>query len=820
MKKLFLSLAVTSALGLTGCLSDGDNAPVTHEEINISATRVVFDPGMGKLTVPTDILLGGTTDGTLMLPVANRDNYADPSAAISALDGWSTAMPFDFEFDGTFNENGDPIGIDGRSVTAVGSIRMYEAVMGADMSVEACATVPAGAVCTITGELSHGEDFTVVWANNKARVIPLKPLKPKTGYVVSITDNVVDEIGRSVAPSTTYYTLSKPIATDPIGGASEQALQGMINSQRGALAAAGVDVSTVIHSNSFTTQSVGDVLGVIKQMMLQPSLAPQLVAGPTGANAGQLLAQAGQVTPGSQSYMVATAADIYAGQVNLPYFSPVPTAAKPDAPLKGRWQATAVSPASIQIALGSGALTQDELIATLVGLGLNPAEVLADPRKLAGAIPYEAAPLALYNPNFDPTKAVHPETNPRGLDQGRHLTKFNPIPRPQNLPQVPLLMSVPNLAVANALRAAQQLPALEQPAEGWPIVIFQHGITGSKENFLAIAGTFAMFGHAAIAIDHPLHGERGFPGGINATTGKGSPTNYLNLASLLTARDNLRQSVSDLLGVRLSLSNGAANFGGAAINGNDVKFTGHSLGAMAGHNFVALANTTVGGDMAPIVDPLYKVKAGALGMPGVGIAPFLLESQSFGPLIGGMLSFQSFPKFAEFALEEATNSGVVPGSDEFMNKLGVYYTMYFNGVASAPEAAARDALLAQFQFAAQTVVDSGDPLNYMRRMVSSKTPVFLIEALGDKTIPNSTAHPLGGTEPMIRLLGLASIKGPAQSTDGKPVTGAARYLKGGHAGLLSPADDAATTANQQTAIAAWFGTGMLLLNVDPTLVKQ
>lgn len=816
MKKLFLSLAVASALGLTGCLSDGDKAPVTKEEVNIAATRVVFDPGMSKLTIPTDILLGGTTDGTLNLPVANQDNYADPQVAISALDGWSTAMPFEFEFDGAFDEDGKAIHINGQSVMAEGAIRIHEAVMGADMSVEDCAAVPAGAVCTITGELKHGEDFTVVWADKKAQVVPLRPFKAKTGYVVSISDQVVDEIGRKVAPSTTYYMLSKPLATDPIGGAQEQALQGIINSQRNALAAAGVNLDTVIHSNSFTTQSVADVLTVIKQLMLQPALAPRLVAMPTGANAGQLLAQAGQVAPGSSSYLVASSADIYAGQVNLPYFSPVPTADAPDAPLTGRWQATAVSPASIQIGLSSGALTQDELIATLVGLGLDPMEVLADPTKLAGAIPYEAAPTALYNPNFDPADA---SKGPRGLDQGRHLTKFNPIPRPQTIAQVPLLMSVPNLTTVNAVRAAQGLSAITQPADGWPVVIFQHGITGSKENFLAIAGSFALFGQAAIAIDHPLHGERGFPGGINATSGKGSPTNYLNLASLLTARDNLRQSVADLLGLRLSLSNGAANFGGAAINGHNVQFAGHSLGAMAGHNFVAIANTSLGGDLGAMADPLYRVKAAALGMPGVGIAPFLLESQSFGPLIGGMLSFQSFPKFAEFALEEATNSGVIPGSDAFMGSLGKYYAMYFGGVASPAEIAARDSLLGQFQFAAQTVIDSGDPLNYTRMLVAAETPVFLIEALHDETIPNTTAHPLGGTEPMIRLLGLASINGPVMSEDGAPVTGVARYKKGGHSGLLNPSADAATTMNQQEAISAWFGTGLLLLNVNAELVN-
>ncbi|RUO37081.1 alpha/beta hydrolase [Aliidiomarina taiwanensis] len=810
MKKLFLSLAVTSALGLTGCLADGEKAPISNEEVNIAATRVVFDPGMGKLTIPTDILLGGTTDGTLNIPVANQDNYADPQAAMAALDGWSTAMPFEFEFDGSFDENGNAIGIDGASVTAPGSIRIHEAVMGADMRVEACGAVPAGAVCTITDELTYGEDFAVQWVNNKARVIPLRPFKPNTGYVVSITDKVVDELGRSVQPSTTYYTLSKPLATDPIGGATEQALQGIINSQRGALAAAGVDVDTVIHSNSFTTQSVGEVLGVVKQMMLQPSLAPQLQAQPLGVTAADLLGLA----PGTPNHAVASAAMVYAGQVNLPYFSPVPTQDSPEAPLSGRWQATAVSPASIKIALESGAVTVEELGAILVQLGMDPNEVLADPRKLAGAIPYEMAPTALYNPEYNPMDVE----SVRGLDQGRHLTKFNPIPRPQNLPQVPLMMSVPDVDTVNAVRAQQGADPIAEPAGGWPVVIFQHGITGSKEQFLAIAGTLAVFGHATVAIDLPLHGDRGFPGGINATSGMGSPTNFLNLASLLTARDNLRQAVSDLLGLRLSLSNGAANFGGANINGNNVKFVGHSLGAMTGHNFVAMANTPMEGDAAA-ANPLYTVQAAALGMPGAGIAPFLIESGSFGPLVGGMLAFQQIAPFAEYALEEATNSGIVPGSDAFMANLGKYYETFFNGIASPAVVAARDSLLSQFQLAAQTVVDSGDPLNFIGKMNATETPLFLIEALGDTTIPNSTAHPLSGTEPMIALLGLENLTTLTTSQDGEPVTGAARYIEGGHGGLLLPTDPA-TTQNQQQAIGTWFDSNLLMLPINPALVPQ
>jgi len=102
-------------------------------------------------------------------------------------------------------------------------------------------------------------------------------------------------------------------------------------------------------------------------------------------------------------------------------------------------------------------------------------------------------------------------------------------------------------------------------------------------------------------------------------------------------------------------------------------------------------------------------------------------------------------------------------------------------------------------------------------MVATETPVFLIQAQGDATIPNSTAHPLGGTEPLIRELGLPGITGLTQSEDGSPISGAARYRLGGHSGLLAPVDPA-TTANQQQVIGTWFQTNMLVLPVNPELV--
>ncbi|MFP3398527.1 hypothetical protein SB749_19585, partial [Brevibacterium sp. SIMBA_078] len=87
----------------------------------------------------------------------------------------------------------------------------------------------------------------------------------------------------------------------------------------------------------------------------------------------------------------------------------------------------------------------------------------------------------------------------------------------------------------------------------------QHGITADKSSIFGIAGTLASQGIATVAIDHPLHGDRGFDldedGTVEYIAEDGSATAYMNLQSLLTTRDNLRQSISDLLGLRYSLNN-------------------------------------------------------------------------------------------------------------------------------------------------------------------------------------------------------------------------------------------------------------------------
>ncbi len=133
-----------------------------------------------------------------------------------------------------------------------------------------------------------------------------------------------------------------------------------------------------------------------------------------------------------------------------------------------------------------------------------------------------------------------------GLDSTRHLTKYNSIPKVQSVANVPVQVTKPILPIINGVRASLQLAPIAMPESGWPVVIMQHGITTNKETMLTLTAQLSIQGFATIAIDHPRHGERGIDvdadgnDDFNATTG--SVLSYMNLSSLLVARDSLRQS--------------------------------------------------------------------------------------------------------------------------------------------------------------------------------------------------------------------------------------------------------------------------------------
>ncbi len=818
MKKLVLSLAIISALSLSGCGSE------TIEDVKkdvaengtpiVDSARVVFDPSNGVLSVPTDLLFTDTLDGTLNIPMDDPTDSADPYFALNALDGWSTTNPFvlDINF---------PTGtsLDGNSVFSPASVKIFEALMGGDPG---CEEVPRGAACTVVGELTFGVDFVTQASGNSVAVVPLKPLKPKTSYILALTNNLKDNNGRAVAGSTTYDSVRQDIATLPLGSDAQRGLQGVINSYENAITAAGADKDALIYTMAFTTQSTVDVSVTSKALMASnvPAMVEAAMTGipaigvmDTGMSVADILAD--QIP--AELVPLYSTANFMQGTITLPYYLGVPSAENPMAPTNDWWKSLCDSGAMLAGFVAGGGTLPDGPLSVSDGTCMAVSE---------------AAGLAA--PGLRDVSSVFP------LDVERNLTKFSPVPKANASVDVFVQMTTPDVAVANAVRAGLGLPAnLVEPASGWPVVILQHGITSKKEDMLAITGILSMYGLATVAINHPLHGDPDvfgglLPGGsrgfdltgdgvdeINATTV--SATHYMNLASLLTMRDNLRQSTSDLVGLRLGL-----NFlGGLHAEGNPIKvdssnvhFLGHSLGAIAGINFIALTNTS----LDPQVDPLFAVKTNALAYPGVMMANFLMESAAFGDVIKSNLTYSASEDFQGY-VAQVHQSELPPTEAELVG----YYRDFY-ALLTPEQQGALNGIFAGFTFAAQTVSDSVDPANYAAMMAATNTPTHLMEVIGngsdnlpDQVIPNSiSSTPFGGTEGAIALLGLQGISETTQDAE-NPVSGAVRYLFGHHGSILDPsakpeAPDAvmtgAATTEMQSQVANFFSSGGHLISVQ------
>jgi PKD repeat protein len=67
---------------------------------------------------------------------------------------------------------------------------------------------------------------------------------------------------------------------------------------------------------------------------------------------------------------------------------------------------------------------------------------------------------------------------------GGAVTRYNPLPVATAPLQIPVLMTVPNA------KAGQQ----SKPATGWPVVIFQHGITQNRTNLFLLADALSFAG--------------------------------------------------------------------------------------------------------------------------------------------------------------------------------------------------------------------------------------------------------------------------------------------------------------------------------------
>jgi Pla-1/cef family extracellular lipase len=806
MKKMLFSLSVAAALA--GCgggetLEDVKNNSVTV----IPKATVKFDPANGVISVPNDLLMSGTLDGTINIPgELNSENvsiprtaYADPQLAIGALDGWSTQVPF--KIDLTFPPG---ISLDETSAASPGSVRIFEVIMGASLTDAECSQAPAGAACKLVGELTFGVDFVTQASGDAVAIVPLKPFKAGSSYINVLTTGLKDSEGRSIEPSSTYATVKQEA---PLVTPSQLALQGAVNSYENVVVSSGdITKDDIIFSAAMTMQSAGPVLGTIKKVLAasltEPTIPTPALQIPTQpmANVQQAFALQGVTVPD-----IFQVAQYQKGSIQLPMYLGTPTGKEISDLNDTYWQGMCDSAVAI---LGYKAQAGEAF----------PTDPISTNDAMCAAL-------------------SDGQLRDLGLDSTKHLTKYNSLPKMQSMANVPVQITKPILPVVNAYRSGLGLePFTAMPAGGWPVVIMQHGITTQKESMLTLTAQLSLQGFATVAIDHPRHGERGVDVDVdgnddfNATTG--SVLSYMNLSSLLVARDSLRQSSADLLGLRLGL-----NFSGdSSLNSTDVSYIGHSLGSIVAPAFIAQTNSP----LAEQVDPLFKVNAVALASGGGGIASFLLESAAFGPFIQGSVLSQAgtaeADEFNAFLNADAlSNCGaLLPDMQDFLscgfNEFAASLTM----AGETDKLANIKGVMTQFVFAAQTALDSGDPTNYAATVKALETPVYMNVVVGDGTennkpdqvIPPMTAsNPIAGTVPLANFMGLETV-----STTQAPTEMGSSYLvkfnTGHHGSVLTPAQDerksttvagsAAANAEMQLQIATYLVSRGRLLSVSDT----
>ncbi|WP_322863062.1 VolA/Pla-1 family phospholipase [Aeromonas allosaccharophila] len=811
MKKKLIYAAVLSAL-LAGCGGD-DNKGDTTSSLDYALS--------GANGIRPSVLAPRASDGTLKFSTETAD-LSNPVSALSTLDGWSTTQPVQLV----------PATVTGVSVPAPAASEYASAVAPLyllELVLDPVTQRPVGV--KNNKPLTYGTDFVVSDGGGKLNLVPLKPLNPSSYYMIVATDSLKDSRGTPLKAGGDYSNFKSAAGATT----QEQTINGLISLQEGLFkAATGITSDRVIFSDWFATQSGADVLLAVKSAAASVLKSPSLDAASlwkqdargntslpatytiSSLNGGvdfltQLAAEpflpqdqkdalSAAFGTGMPLNGVALLTKVYTGTVKLPYFLSTPALAGSwDKAKTQSWHGAIPSLYAIANALKAG---DTEVIGGLVGAGVDPAllgELIADPSRQSELLT-EASKLI----------GVTLTSGGKPLDAERNIGRFNPLPTLTEVQSVPL-----------------RIFATGPLANVTDVIIYQHGVTSIKENAYALAlgqigaGATASKSVAVVVIDHPLHGERGYAlsGSTDTVTTSENPTPYLNLGYLTVARDNLKQSVADLLGLRLAVGLANAKGLGGQLGGAGLKvhFLGHSLGAIAGANLLAVANQTTGSVLA---DALFKFDTGGLAMPGGGIAPLLLNSPSFGPTIKMSVLTSGSPELKAGFTAYAPNCKT-PAATCFVNE-------FLPSLDAATQAGAASTLQS-YTFAAQSLLDSADPIN-LGSGVAKSFPLFATEIVGDgalslpdQVIPNSIASaPLGGTEPLFRVLGLQELKGSGVLPAGHH---AARFLKGGHSSLLAPDENfdqvGAVTTEIQTQFASFFMSGGAAVKVtDDTLIKQ
>ncbi|MBL4631118.1 MAG: lipase, partial [Paraglaciecola sp.] len=816
--------------------------------------------------IPNDFLMvpsGNFFDFTLNTEGDDTFDSANPEHVLSALDGWSAHMPFAIRVSLPNDLDIDASTVDGSS------IRIFEATQALEGETETCLALAdaigaPGVPCELGDELQYGVDFMATYTPGSAAisVIPLKPMSSSQGHMLVVTEQLKSTDGRAVKGSISWELARQDITTNTLGSDDLVQLQGLVNALVNVLQPSGLSTADVSYAAYFTTQSTGDSLNTIKKLniasyaqALQQSLAGGADLATASATAAQFLPSITTELPtGASNTFEALASFILSSEelASLEAFGLntcdglIAALSDPTSPL----YPTAASTFAVAGPYCAAKIVQGEVKLPYYLSTLNPADDWwraactsgATLKSLGTVVVSQLIQGGQVGANNEYCQFASEGTlydldlSSLGLTDPRNITKYNPIPvargRQENdettlynesgTESVNVLFTVPDESVIALISAATggAVPAITKPENGWPVVVFQHGITESKSNVLAISAALSMAGYASAAIDHPLHGDRSIEldDGTVVNASINGPSDYLNLLNLLTSRDNSRQSIADIMAFRLSLNALNDTTGLVTLDTSEVHFIGQSLGAIYGSGAVALSNKSLGGDLAAF-DSMYAFKTAVFNVPLGGLVVSLFDSPYFGSSLKGTLLSASSTDFLAFLTNYVTQNELTV-DDAF----GPAYTA-FEALLTSEQLIEINATFAAFSFAAQTAVDASDPISYAAELAgSTPTLVQLVVgggtnddgslALTDQINPVETSLPLAGGQALADLIGLPRV---FQSSQG---SGVVRFTAGSRQSLLSPTSSLATTTEMQNQAISFIVSGGENIVISDTSVVE
>ncbi|BCN26078.1 VolA/Pla-1 family phospholipase [Vibrio alfacsensis] len=759
MKHTFKLSLLCSAILLAGC---GDNtsssgtsdSPQFEESIQTLLernTNIDFTLQGTNANVPLpSFLLMDSSDGTLGLPTGGDESLMNPLAAMNTMDGWSTSMPIVLNFKG----NGFK---DGLVTSGVSVIKLTQPLTSIDGTTE-----PIEKVLTMQDGMTPDADFQVVSSGNSLYIQFADALDESSEYIFAVSGEILDKNDEKIGTSSSYATVKQSDTIYTVGDLAS--VQGATHAIEQLFTAAapltGVDPTNIVYSSWFSTQSVGDTLTAVKGItglsMADPDKTLndyyKIPEDSTLDLTTAYLAMLGEPQDfvlslnendafskyisddqnvknaiiGGYSQRIAQGAphvEVTKGKIDLPHYLETGE----------NWNQTPMQSAMPSLAKVVAALNDpaeaEGIIAQLVGFGIDPSKLATDIReqmKLVGTT------LSL--------------SNGSQLDTERVITRYAPVPQVKSLESVNILVFTPkDIKPTNA-------------------VIYQHGITSAKENAYAFAYNLAQAGVAVIAIDLPLHGERSLDEQRSANA---NILAYLNLEYLPVARDNVRQSELDMMGLRagLSVSLGAGLFNEKPLASMaQVKALGHSLGGIVATTAVAAANKPIPGlteqEQAALTG-LYGISGMSIHNSGGQIAHLLLNSPSYGNMIKHSIAYSGSSEYQQ-TFESLVAQGQCSAD---ISMVGACFAAIYAGMSESQQASV-DGAVSQFGYATQTVLDTIDPFTNAAD-VSAELPVFMSQVQNDQTVPNSAPNTFAGTEPLAAKLGLASINGSTSA----PATG-------------------------------------------------